>query len=297
MNVDFSQLAKPEMIEVLDYEDLLNERKEALVQLWQEEADRQHVRTILARQSEPLTKFLQENVYRELILRHRINTAAQATLLAFATESDLDAVAANFDVQRLVIVPATKQTSAVMESDEDLRKRTQMKFEALNTAGSENSYHYHTLSADGRVADVSVTSPTPAEVIVSILQKDSEKNQANSDLVTIINNALNAENVRPLADRVIVKSAEIIDYEIEAQLYISKEPQTATLLENAYNSITSYTKDQKRIGRSVYLSAIYASLHIKGVDKVVITKPTSDIILTNTQASYCTNIKLMAAPQ
>lgn len=297
MSVDFSQLAKPEMIEVLDYEDLLNERKEALVQLWQEETDREHIRNILTRQSEPLTKFLQENVYRELILRHRINTAAQATLLAFATGSDLDAVVANFDVRRLVVTPATKQSPTIMESDTDLRKRTQMKFEALNTAGSENSYRYHTLSADGRVADVSVTSPSPAQVVVSILQKDSEKNQASDELVSIVNQALNAEDVRPVADRITVKSAEIVDYEIEAQLHIGKEPQTATLLDNAHNAITSYTQEQKRIGRSVHRSAIYASLHIKGVDNVVITKPTSDIVLTATQASHCTSIKLTTVSQ
>lgn len=297
MMVDFSQLAKPAMIETLDFEMLLSERKQALVDLWQEESEREKIRAILDRESEPLTKFLQENTYRELILRHRINTAAQATLLAFATGSDLDAVAANFNVQRLVVTAATKQAPAVMESDANLRERTQMKFEALNTAGAQNSYCYHALSADGRVADVSVTSPSPAHVVISLLQKDSEKNKASDELVAVVDKALNAEDVRPVADRVVVQSAEVIDYEIEAKLYIGKEPQTATLLENAHNAITLYTQEQKRIGRSVYLSAIYASLHIKGVDKVVITKPTADIMLSATQASHCTNIKLTAVTQ
>lgn len=91
MIVDFESLAKPKMIEELDFETLFLERKTALVKLWETKEDQDKVRAILNRESEPLTKFLQENVYRELILRHRINTAAQSTLLAFATGSDLDA--------------------------------------------------------------------------------------------------------------------------------------------------------------------------------------------------------------
>lgn len=297
MIVDFESLAKPKMIEELDFETLFLERKTALVKLWETKEDQDKVRAILNRESEPLTKFLQENVYRELILRHRINTAAQSTLLAFATGSDLDAVAANFSVERLTVVPATERTPAVMESDANLRERTQMAFDALNTAGSENSYRYHALSADGRVADVSVTSPSPAQVTVAILQKDSDKNAASDELVAVVSKVLNAEYVRPIADRVTVMAATVVDYTIEAELHIGKDPQVATLLDNAHDSIREYANAQKRIGRSVHRSAIYAALHIKGVDNVIIKKPISDINLTATQAGYCTDIKLTVVSQ
>lgn len=297
MIVDFERLAKPQMIEDLDFETLLLERKTALIELWDVEEDQDKIRAILDRESEPLTKFLQENVYRELILRHRINTAAQSTLLAFANGSDLDAVVANFAIERLVVVPATGRSPAVMESDANLRERAQMAFEALNTAGSENSYRYHALSADGRVADVSVVSPSPAQVTVAILQKDSDRNEASDELITIVANALNAEDIRPIADRVTVMAAGIVEYNIEAELYIGKDPQVATLLDNAHSSIRDYTSEQKRIGRSVHRSAIYAALHIKGVDNVIIKKPTTDINLTATQAGYCTEIKLTVVSQ
>ena len=297
MIVDFERLAKPQMIEDLDFETLLLERKTALIELWDAEEDQDKIRAILDRESEPLTKFLQENVYRELILRHRINTAAQSTLLAFANGSDLDAVVANFAIERLVVVPATGRSPAVMESDANLRERAQMAFEALNTAGSENSYRYHALSADGRVADVSVVSPSPAQVTVAILQKDSDRNEASDELVAVVANALNAEDIRPIADRVTVMAAGIIEYSIEAELYIGKDPQVATLLDNAHSSIRDYTSEQKRIGRSVHRSAIYAALHIKGVDNVIIKKPTADINLTATQAGYCTEIKLTVVSQ
>lgn len=292
MNVDFSQLATPQMIEVLDYEQLLANRKQQLIEKWQEESEREAIANILARESEPLTKFLQENVYRELLLRNRINQASLANLLAFATGTDLDAVASNFDVKRLVVTPATDRQSAIMESDINLRSRVQMKFDSLSTAGPENSYRYHAFSADGRVADVSVISPNPAYVTVSLLQKEAGKNIASAELIAIVEKALNAEDVRPIGDRVTVQSATIVDYEIEADLYIGKDPQTATLLDNAERKIKDYVNEQKRIGRSIYRSAIFAELHIKGVENVVIKKPVQDVILTATQASFCTNIKL-----
>ena len=204
---------------------------------------------------------------------------------------------ANFAIERLVVVPATGRSPAVMESDANLRERAQMAFEALNTAGSENSYRYHALSADGRVADVSVVSPSPAQVTVAILQKDSDRNEASDELVAVVANALNAEDIRPIADRVTVMAAGIIEYSIEAELYIGKDPQVATLLDNAHSSIRDYTSEQKRIGRSVHRSAIYAALHIKGVDNVIIKKPTADINLTATQAGYCTEIKLTVVSQ
>lgn len=84
MSVDFNNLAKPDMIETLDYETILNNRKQALIARF-DGKEQDNIRTILARESEPLTKFIEENAYRELILRNRINAAARACLLAYAT--------------------------------------------------------------------------------------------------------------------------------------------------------------------------------------------------------------------
>ncbi|MGV5943123.1 baseplate assembly protein, partial [Escherichia coli] len=57
-------------------------------------------------ESEPVTKLLQENAYRELLLRQRINEAAQAVMVAYAMGGDLDQIAANYNVKRLTVTPA-----------------------------------------------------------------------------------------------------------------------------------------------------------------------------------------------
>ena len=39
------------------------------------------------------------------------------------------------------------------------------------------------------------------------------------------------------------------------------------------------------------LSAIYAALHVQGVQRVELMKPLADMVLDKTQASYCTDFK------
>lgn len=92
--IDLSQLPAPQIIEVPDFEALLAERKAAFVALYP--ADEQDaVRRTLELESEPITKLLQENTYREILLLQRVNEAAQAVMVAYARGSDLDQLAAH----------------------------------------------------------------------------------------------------------------------------------------------------------------------------------------------------------
>lgn len=291
MSVDFSTLNKPDMIEVLDYETILNNRKQALIARFDAE-EQDSIRAVLARESEPLTKFIEENAYRELILRNRINAAARACLLAYATGTDLDHLAANFDMQRLIITAATDDRPAVYESDEVFRGRVQRAFDRLSVAGPEAAYKYHCLSADGRVADVAVISPSPAVVNIAILQSDSQTGEASDELVSIVNRAVNAENVRPIADRVSVQSAQIQPYRIRAKLYITKEPEASAVLATAQAKTKAYTQAKNRIGRSVRLTAIHHCLHIDGVARIELIEPKTDIAIAALQAAYCESVDI-----
>lgn len=291
MSVDFNNLAKPDMIEALSFEDILADRKQALIARFNID-EQESIRAILSRESEPLTKFLEENAYRELILRSRINSAARACLLAYATGTDLDHIAANFNIDRLITTPATKDTAAVYESDEVFRLRVQRAFDRLSVAGPESAYKYHCLSADGRVADVSVVSPSPAVVNISILQGDSETGRASDELIEIVTKAVNAEDVRPIGDRVTVRSANIRDYRIQAKIYVGKDPESATVLANTIANTQKYTQANNRIGRSVRISAIHRCLHIDGVSRVELIEPRADLVLTPADAAYCTGIDI-----
>jgi phage-related baseplate assembly protein len=50
----------------------------------------------------------------------------------------------------------------------------QQAFEGLSVAGPVGAYEYHGRSADGRVADVSVESPSPACVTITVLSREGD---------------------------------------------------------------------------------------------------------------------------
>ncbi|MCL2894311.1 baseplate assembly protein [Brenneria tiliae] len=292
--IDLSQLPAPAVVEELDFETIYEERKATLLSLYPED-QRAAVARTLTLESEPLVKLLQENAYRELLWRQRVNEAARAVMVAFAQDDDLDQLGANFNVARLVITPADDSTlpptPAVMESDSDYRLRIQQSFEGLSVAGSVGAYQYHGRSADGRVADVSVISPSPASVTVSVLSREGN-GAASQELIAIVAAALNGEDVRPVADRVTVQSAAIVPYEINATLYLYPGPEAEPIRAAAEQKLKTYISAQHRLGRDIRRSAIYAALHVEGVQRVELAKPAADIVLNDAQASYCSGYRL-----
>ena len=68
MSVDFSQLPKPNFVDEIDYEQILAERKAYLISLYPAE-QQEAIMILLGRESDPLHKYLQENAYREMVLR------------------------------------------------------------------------------------------------------------------------------------------------------------------------------------------------------------------------------------
>ncbi|MEI9696216.1 baseplate assembly protein, partial [Atlantibacter hermannii] len=92
--VDLSSLPAPQIIDVPDFEALLTARKARLVSLYPAELQ-EAVARALELESEPQLKILQENCYREILLRQRINEAVQAVIIARSGGGDLDNLVAN----------------------------------------------------------------------------------------------------------------------------------------------------------------------------------------------------------
>ena len=85
------------------------------------------------------------------------------------------------------------------------------------------AYQYHgRRSADGRVADISVTSPSPACVTISVLSRENN-GVASEDLLAVVRNALNG-GTSGRWPTVTVQSAAIVEYQINATLYLYPGP-------------------------------------------------------------------------
>ncbi len=282
--IDLSQLPSPTIIEELDFETILADVKAVMVAAFPED-EQSAVAAALALESEPLTILAQAMAYRELLLRQRINEGAAACMLSHATGDDLDNIAANLDTERLVITEATDTADAVTESDEALRLRAQAAFEGMSVAGPSAAYEYFARSASGQVSDARATSPSPAEVVVAVLSTEGD-GTASAELLAAVGAAVNDEEVRPLGDRVTVRSAEIVEYEIDATLYLYPGPESEPIINAAMASLEAFLADNdKKIGRDIVRSAISAALHVQGVQRVVINTPADDLQIDNTQAA------------
>ena len=107
--VDLSRLPFPAVVEPLDFEVILQAMKDQFQALmpdytaWVE--------------SDPAQKLLEVAAYRELGVRQSNNDSAKAVMPAYAIGSDLDQIAARYNVTRLVIDPGDASAEASVLPD------------------------------------------------------------------------------------------------------------------------------------------------------------------------------------
>ncbi|CAM3729500.1 MULTISPECIES: baseplate J/gp47 family protein [Pseudomonas] len=285
-SVDLSALPAPQVLEDLDFEALF-------------QADLATFRSHMgdnwdaAVESDPVTKLLEVGAYRKLLNRARVNDAAKALLLAYAQGSDLDQLAANVQLQRLVVqaqdpgtVPPTPQ---VLEEDDALRERVQLVYEGLTTAGPRNSYILHARNASGQVADATAESPLPAQVVVTVLALEGDGSAA-AELLDTVRLKLNDDDVRPVGDRLTVQGAQILRYRIDAVVHMSGNgPEIEATLAECKRRLQAWINPRRRLGVEVARSGVDAQLHINGVSRVDLNN-WADLRPTRAQAAWCEGI-------
>ncbi|WP_236180325.1 baseplate assembly protein [Pseudomonas mosselii] len=284
--VDLSQLPAPQVLESLDFEGVYDEELQRFRQYMGDKWD-----ALL--ESDPITKLLELGAYRRMQNRARVNDAAKALMLAYARGADLDQLAANVNLQRLVVqaedLNAVPPVERVLEADDALRERVQLVYEGLTTAGPRNSYILHARNASGRVADATAESPAPAEVVVTVLDLEGT-GLAPPELLETVRAHLSDDDVRPVADRLTVQAAEILPYRVEAVLYkAGTGPENEAILAACKARLQAWVNPRRRLGLEVSRSGIDAQLHIDGVSRVELVGWT-DIRPTREQAAWCETI-------
>jgi phage-related baseplate assembly protein len=289
--VDLSRLPFPAVVEPLNFESIFAAMLADLVARWP-------AFSALV-ESDPAYKVLQVAAYRELLMRARVNDAAKATTLAYATGSDLDQIAARYNVARLVIDAgdplAVPPRPAELETDTALRRRVQLAFEGFSTAGPVGAYLFHTLSAHADVADASVVSDIPGIVEVYVLSRGASGVPAPSVLDAVLV-ALNAEDVRPLTDLVQVYPVDVVPYTIDAEITVFDGPDASVVMAAAEAEAEHYVETQRAIGLPATRSGIFAALHRPGVLNVNLLQPPADVLVSGKQIALCTGIALAEVP-
>lgn len=275
--VDLSQLPAPAVIEPLDFEVIFEALRDQVI------AAAPELAPVLALESEPAVKVLQVIAYSKLHDRARVNDAARAVMLPFATGTNLAVLAALFGVVR-----------ASDEPDSRLRERTRLALQAYSSAGPAGAYRYHAVSADTRVRDVLVDSPTPGLVRIVVMSEDGG-GVPDTALLDAVRAAVGAEDVRVLTDTVEVIAAAPLNFTVDAGLTAESGAAAPVVLAAAEAALAEYLERRRQLGLRVTRTGLIAALHVEGVEAVTLTAPFADVAPGNHQfaRSTATDVEIL----
>ena len=225
-----------------------------------------------------LEAFAQEMTYADV----RFNARMKAALPSYAKGEDLDTASLNFY--------GTKRLDG--EDDARFFERSLESLQQSVTTGSDDSYIYHTKTVDPRITHVFPYRSGEGETTIvwhSTIEEDEDE-------LALLQSAIEAKlfdtKLRTLcATRQSVVRAEVVYFDIALSLYIDSVFHQHTLTTDVERLLREYF-DGYPIAKEVNLSKITSIAHLPGVEKVVVTAPTSDVIIGKEQIGVCRNISV-----
>ncbi len=262
-------LPTPAVIETLDYETVLAANI----------ADAQTRLTaagigwdVNALETDPIMILLEAWTYRETLLRARVNDAARANLLAFANGSDLDHLAAFYDVARLAD-----------ETDDRLRARTRLTIMGRSAGGPEERYRAVVLGVSTRVRDVAIWREAGDPTVrVSVLTTEGD-GEADAALLADVMTALKQPDIRVVSDRFAVSSAvqQVVDVTLTVRL---EATASASILTDLPDLIAADWLAESLLGLDLTHSWLIAHAMRAGVTRVEVVSPVGDVEVDSTKA-------------
>ncbi|MFK7827913.1 MAG: baseplate J/gp47 family protein [Oligoflexales bacterium] len=285
--IDLSRLPAPKAIEDVSYEDILEQMKSTFLKKMKAIEPAYELY-----ESDPAMKILEVAARREVGLRAKINDAIRDCMLAYADGSNLDQIAALFQVERKVFTQLDTLTGkALKESDASLRNRALLSFERFSTAGAEAAYVYQAKKVGAKLDlfDVKAYTKQAGHVYVTLLYKDHSK---RTDKETkklkrdIIAEHLNRDDIKPLTDILHVEDAELVDFEPKATLYVASSSAALDIVkEKAIESLKKFAAQSYRVGADISLSSLYAALSVPNVWDVTLKGMSENHIINNSQVA------------
>jgi phage-related baseplate assembly protein len=293
--INLTRLPAPQIIEQPDFEAIFAARKARLIELAEEFGTADYVASLTAAlelESEPLVHLLQEDSYRELLLRAAVQDAGRGNLLAFAQGAVLDHLAAFYGVARQVVQEADATVNPpipeLLESDDRFRARVQLAPEGFSTAGPVGAYVFWALSASPEVKDVAVLqTATPGEVRVIVLSTEAD-GTPDANLLALVETV--TEPRRPLTDNLMVEAATVQPYTVEAELTLYDGPDAEVVRQASLAAVTAFVDEHHRLGHDINIAGLHAALYLEGVQDVTITAPAASLIIAPDAAAFCTGI-------
>lgn len=175
-----------------------------------------------------------------------------------------------------------------IETDDELRYRI---FEApfrWSVAGPEEAYRYWAGEYNEDISDIYVGSVSPGEVLIEFLMEDGDLPDAGT--IKGLQSYLDTEELRPLTDKVVVKSPDVVSYTINLTYYINKsQSASASSIQEAVNDAVNFYRlwQGARIGRDINPSELIRQVVVAGAKRVEVTSPASFQALPETSVAKC----------
>ncbi|WP_455475337.1 baseplate assembly protein [Bartonella sp. B17] len=275
-NTELSNFPPPSVIQELSYEEI---RADAITRLKRLQPD------YIALESDPAIKVIEALCYREFLLRTRINNAARANLLSYASGTDLDHLGDWHGVKRL-------------DNEEDERYRTRIRLfrQGSSSGGTSPRYRFHALSASNRVRDAIAYRRGKSPIVHIAIFGDNVDGSADKALLDLVSSYLNAPNIIMTNDVLHVHSAVCETVNIIANVYLTPEtnPEILKLMEQ---NLRKEWSNIQGLGRNLTLSFWISKLMLDGVQRIEPIYPIKDYFVDESQAVAIGKITLNFAGQ
>lgn len=230
-------------------------------------------------ETDPAIIGIQAEAYREIVINEAIKRAGLARFLAFADGSNLEHLAAFYDVYRL---PG--------EKDDRLKDRVVLEIQGRSTGGPEERYRAVAMASDLRVQSVALYRIGRSPVIHVAIYSTEQDGVASPELLAIVDSALQAKSVRLVNDTIVVASAirEVVD--LAGDIWLLPDADDGTVA-RAIEALRSAWEAERALGRDLTSAWWTSKLMIGGVQNVVATG-TATFVVDPTRSISIGNINL-----
>lgn len=284
--IDPTQLPLMEVLETIDSDAIIDGRMATFIERWNLHDPPAAIEyDVDALEFDPIKITQEANAFYEMLLRDRVNQAARAVTLVYATGGDLTAIASRYPggVPRLPIVanPRAVETNPEdWETDQSYRRRIWLSPNALTPHGNAEAYAYWALTADPSLKDATAITPVPAsgKVIVTLLN-------AGADPVPTITQISNVQAYlyntgrKGLTDDVSVLAPQVTLTDYRIRLWLLTNAQPSLTLARVQDALTALVNKNNWLGVDHTLMEINCALNQPGVHSAKIDEPVKDLLV------------------
>lgn len=157
------------------------------------------------------------------------------------------------------------------------RERIRQSPAKMSTAGPEDAYIYWAKTADQNISDISVTSPVPGQIKITVLMAGGQI--PSQEILDRVLEKCSSKKVRPLTDQVIAEAPGTVTYDIELSYYISRDRAAEVnsiraAIENSGGAVNRYKIWQSgKLGQAINPDSLKQLILNAGAFRVDISNP------------------------